>query len=77
MSYIKSLIEKLNQEPTEEEYIGNIWGWKFSLFGLLLIVLFCLLLAYRYFVMGISITEREASPFFQDTLPAREQPVEQ
>jgi len=26
-------------EPkTDDEYIGNVWGWKFSLFGLVLIV---------------------------------------
>jgi hypothetical protein len=26
-------------EPkTDDEYIGNVWGWKFSMFGLALIV---------------------------------------
>ncbi|MEM9886674.1 MAG: hypothetical protein AAF849_12350 [Bacteroidota bacterium] len=76
MSYIKDLIKKLNSEPTQEEYIGNIWGWKFSIFGLVIILLFCGLLAYRYLVMGIPINEREASPFYQDTLPRMEQSVD-
>lgn len=26
------------QPNAEEEYVGNFWGWKFSLFGLALIV---------------------------------------
>ena len=27
----------------EEEYVGNIWGWRFSLFGAALIVVMVLL----------------------------------
>ena len=76
MSYIKNLIKKLNEEPSEEDYIGNIWGWKFSIFGLVLILLFCGLLAYRYYAMGIPINEREASPFMQDTIPIIERTLE-
>ena len=26
------------EAKSDEEYIGNVWGWKFSLFGLVLIL---------------------------------------
>lgn len=65
-------------EPkTDDEYIGNVWGWKFSLFGLVLIVGLSLA---AYFVAdkrGINIfdgtevmpdqQEQKAAP--QDILP--------
>ncbi len=31
----------------KDEYLGNMWGWKFSLIGLALIVLMLLLMLYR------------------------------
>jgi predicted MFS family arabinose efflux permease len=31
----------------KDEYLGNMWGWKFSLIGLALIVLMLLLMTYR------------------------------
>ena len=31
--------EKLENEEDNEDYIGNIWGWKFSLIGLIFILL--------------------------------------
>ncbi len=37
--------KKSTTEENEDEYIGNMWGWKFSLFGLaLMILLFALML---------------------------------
>lgn len=74
-SYFQRLRKQLTEEPSQESYMGNIWGWKFSIFGLILILLFVGLLAYRYLVLGISINESEASPFYQheDIFPNKEQ----
>lgn len=36
----------------EGEYIGNMWGWKFSLFSLALIVIFSGLIAVEYYKTG-------------------------
>ena len=36
----------------EEDYIGNMWGWKFSYLSLALILIFCALIAYQYFQTG-------------------------
>ena len=36
------------QNNSEEEYIGNIWGWKFSFISLGIIVVMLLLMWYRY-----------------------------
>lgn len=37
--------KKSTTKENEDEYIGNMWGWKFSLFGLaLMILLFALML---------------------------------
>lgn len=66
-SYFQNLKKRLTEEPSEEEYIGNIWGWKFSIVGLVLILIFAALLAYRTFVMEVPISEQEASPFRQET----------
>lgn len=45
-------------EPQE----GNIWGWKFSLIGLALIVLLGGLAAYRHVSLGV--------PFGEMTIPS-------
>lgn len=66
-SYFKDLKRRLTEDPSDQEYIGNIWGWKFSIAGLILIIIFAALLAYRTFVMEIPISEQEASPFRQET----------
>lgn len=78
-SYFQRLREQLTEEPDQESYMGNIWGWKFSIFGLILILLFVGLLVYRYLVLGVSINETEASPFYQpdEVLPQTEQVEEE
>ncbi len=49
---------KFFKTPEEEiPYQGNIWGWKFSLIGLALILLLSFGIAYRYFVLGIPLNE--------------------
>ncbi len=42
--------DKINDAPenSDEEYIGNIWGWKFSFISLGIIVAMLLLMWYRY-----------------------------
>ena len=37
-----------SKDPFDGEYIGNIWGWKFSFMGLALIVGLVVLMAYRH-----------------------------
>ncbi len=32
----------------KDEYLGNMWGWKFSFFGLALLVILMSLMAMRY-----------------------------
>lgn len=41
------------EEPEKEAYVGNIWGWRFSLFGLILIGSLTGLLVYRHYTMGV------------------------
>ncbi len=43
--YFKSL-----QDQGEDEYLGNIWGWKNSLIGLGLILFFMALYSYRAYM---------------------------
>lgn len=42
------------QENPDSEYIGNIWGWKFSLISLGIIVAMLLLMLFRYIVIDNS-----------------------
>ena len=44
--------KKEYKDPYDGEYIGNIWGWKFSLYGLGLIVAMLLLVGVRYCQVG-------------------------
>lgn len=42
------------QSPDENtEYIGNIWGWRFSLISLALIVLMAGFIVYRHVTLGV------------------------
>ncbi len=38
--------------PENDEYLGNIWGWKLSFYGLALIVALGSLMAYRHYQIG-------------------------
>lgn len=49
--------DKEKKDPFDGEYIGNIWGWKFSLFGLALIVVLGGLMVYRHLSLGIPFGE--------------------
>ena len=53
------------KEPFDGEYIGNIWGWRFSLAGLALILVMCGIMVYRHHALGV--------PFSGEALPEPEQ----
>lgn len=46
-------MDRKNDELPEDAYLGNIWGWKFSLFGLFLIVGLGTLMVYRHYSLDI------------------------
>ena len=50
--YLKSL-----QEQGEDEYLGNIWGWKNSFYGLGIILFFLSLYMYRAYMHPVAVTE--------------------
>ena len=65
------------KDPFDGEYIGNIWGWKFSLFGAALILLLLVVIAYRHYALDVPLgiedpLEQEATPVDSptDTLTA-------
>jgi hypothetical protein len=37
------------RDPFDGEYIGNIWGWKFSYLSLIIILVIAALMLVRYF----------------------------
>ena len=41
------------KDPFDGEYIGNIWGWKFSLFGAGLILFLLVVIAYRHYTLDV------------------------
>ena len=41
------------KDPFDGDYIGNIWGWKFSYIGLGMIVFLLGIMAYRHYTMGV------------------------
>ncbi|MFK8163569.1 MAG: hypothetical protein AB8H12_14040 [Lewinella sp.] len=43
------------RDPFDGDYIGNIFGWKLSLIGLVVISLFCAIAAYRHYTMDVPI----------------------
>ena len=44
--------KKEYKDPYDGEYIGNIWGWKFSYYGLGLILVMLLIVGIRYYQVG-------------------------
>ncbi len=55
----KELSKRLTNEEDNDEYIGNMWGWKFSLFGLFLIVFMSALTWYGHKTGKVDITTGE------------------
>ncbi len=45
------------KDPMDGEYIGNIWGWKFSMFGLVIILLMLGIMAYRHYALDVPLNQ--------------------
>lgn len=59
--------EEEKKDPFDGEYMGNIWGWRFSLIGLALLVFMLGLMIYRHYSLGIPFGgERPAEPEKQE-----------
>jgi predicted MFS family arabinose efflux permease len=59
-----------SKDPFDGAYIGNIWGWRFSLLGLVLIVLLLGLMIYRHHTLGVPFgfpEEEQPAPLERDT----------
>ncbi len=56
MSYLRQLFE---QEPNDDDYVGNIFGWKLSFYGLALIIFVGAVVAYGHFSGKVDITTGE------------------
>jgi len=41
------------RDPLDGEYIGNIWGWRLSLIGLVVLAFFLGLIAYRHYALDV------------------------
>lgn len=55
-------MDKNKKPPPEKDawgrdYLGNIWGWKFSFLGLFLLLFLLGIMAYRYFILELPIHE--------------------
>ncbi len=61
------------KDAAEQEYIGNIWGWKFSFMGLILILTFSSILFYRHYVLGVPLqVEEQRHSLERDTIQQSE-----
>ncbi|MCP4121902.1 MAG: hypothetical protein GY751_09130 [Bacteroidetes bacterium] len=49
----ENLNRKTEKNPKDEEYMGNIWGWKFSLIGLTLILILGGIIVYRHLTLDV------------------------
>ncbi len=50
------------RDPFDGEYIGNIWGWRFSILGLLLLLMMTGLMAYRHYSLGVPFGGEPTAP---------------
>ncbi len=41
------------KDPFDGEYIGNIWGWRFSLIGAIVLVFMVGLMVYRHYQLDV------------------------
>jgi len=66
---------KNRHEPTafdkkegEAEYIGNLWGWKFTFWGALFIILLILFMWYRFHSLGVSPLDENGHVIYRDSI---------
>ncbi len=51
------------QKSSEAEDLSNIWGWKFSRWGLIILILLSVIMYYRHVVLGVPLEfEQEKEP---------------
>lgn len=62
------------KDPFDGEYIGNIWGWKFSLIGLGLILLLLAIMLYRHWKMDVPFGLQQGS---EEKVEINEVPLEE
>lgn len=47
--------KKEKRDPFDGDYVGNIWGWRFSIIGAIGLLLLTSLAAYRHYTLGVPI----------------------
>lgn len=43
------------RDPYDGDYVGNIFGWRLSIYGLVIILGLCALAAYRHYTLDVPI----------------------
>ncbi len=66
-------MENQNQESKEEgnPYMGNIWGWKVSLGGLVLLLAMMALIAYGHYNGIIDVSDSDPFPMMEEHIKSR------
>jgi hypothetical protein len=67
MSYLRKMFEN---QPNDDEYIGNIFGWKISIIGAIVLLLVGGIIAYGHFTGKIDITTGEPINNIDYSVPA-------
>lgn len=66
--------QKNRHQPTAfdrkegDDHIGNVWGWKFSLWGLVFIIALILFMWYRFESLGVSPLDENGHVIYRDSL---------
>jgi len=66
----------LLRDPNDGPYVGNIWGWKFSIIGAVVISLMVALMVYRYSQLDEEARNAPFSPMEFNEKPKQVQDVE-
>ena len=67
MSYLRKMFEN---QPDDSQYVGNIFGWKISIIGAIVLLLFGILIAYGHYTGKIDITTGQPINQTNYTVPA-------
>ena len=67
MSYLRKMFEN---QPNDDEYIGNIFGWKISIIGAIVLLVVGGIIAYGHFTGKIDITTGEPINNIDYSVPA-------
>lgn len=55
------------KDPFDGDYIGNIWGWRFSITGAIVLLLLIGLMVYRHYQLDVPFGEPAPA---EETVPA-------